>query len=250
MSNLYALLGLLLATLPLFGQADIILLPVQGGTFHRGDEWVSGHQDELPVKSIVIHDFEITQTEITVAQYRQFCVATGQDLPAPPRWGWQDSSPIVKVSWEEAQRYANWLGTQLQKSCRLPTEAEWEYAAKGGQRRQSFPYSGSMSADSVAWTRSNADGRPSPVGRLRPNELGLYDMSGNVREWCMDWYASTYYKIAAQDNPQGPPRGKCKVTRGGSWLDAATDSRSTYRSCSRPRTTHPAIGFRVVCEPS
>jgi formylglycine-generating enzyme len=189
--------------------ASIGMIFVQGGTFQMGS--TSGDSDEQPAHSVTLSSFYMDAKEVTVAQYRTFCTATGRAFPEAPSWGWQDDNPIVIVSWDSAAAYAEWAGK------RLPTEAEWEYAARGGRLSQGYTYSGSNSMGTVAWYISNSGHRTQPVGTKMPNELSIYDMSGNVWEWCSDWYDPAYYSTSPLTNPKGPSSGTNRVLRGGCW---------------------------------
>jgi len=129
----------------------------------------------------------------------------------------------------------------------LPTEAEWEFAARGGNNSRGYKYAGSNTIGDVAWYYGNSSSKTQPVGQKRPNELGLYDMSGNVWEWCSDWYGS--YSSAGQTNPQGPSSGSDRVLRGGSWCILAQNCRVSFRSFSAPDYRYYRIGFRLVLSP-
>ena len=167
-------------------------------------------------------------------------------------WGVGDDYPMYYVSWEEAQSFCEKLSAQTGKKYRLPTEAEWEYAARGGQQAGGTKYAGSNIIGNVAWYYGNSGGKAHPVGQKKPNALGLYDMSGNVWEWCkdvFDWYSSS-----SAVNPQGPSSGSGRVYRGGywgrdaSWIDGARYCRVSYRRSSAPDSRGNDLGFRVVCE--
>ena len=179
---------------------------VEGGTFPMGS---NESDNEKPIHQVTVKGFFIDAYAVTAEQYRAFCTATGAKMPPPPDWGWNDDDPIVNVNWNEAMAYAKWVGK------RLPTEAEWEYAARGGKKSIGYKYSGSNDIDEVAWYDKNAGSRTHPVGTKRPNELGIYDMSGNIWEWCWDWYGP--YAPAAQTDPRGPSTGSSRVLRGGSF---------------------------------
>lgn len=227
--------------------------------------------NEKPVKEVMINAFEIGKTLVTNAQYCQFLNEKGNQEEGGVSWidldGAYDSErcriepmakgrfavepgyeehPVVYVSWYGAAAYCNWLGTLAgDKSYRLPTEAEWEYAARGGRRSRYFKYAGSNILDKVAWYNENSGGRLHHVTELDANELGIYDMSGNVWEWCSDWYGDDYYEKGPLDNPQGPTHGSARVLRGGSWLDSYQDCRVSYRNKTVPDERF-FIGFRVA----
>lgn len=216
---------------------------VQGGSFEMGGE---GNDDGKPIHSVSVSDFSICKYEVTVEQYRAFCEVTGRYMPESPSWGWNDKHPIVNVNYDDATAYCNWLSEKTGKDYRLPTEAEWEYAARGGKRGNKTSYSGSDDLDEVGWYADNSGGQVFTVGRKRPNELGLYDMTGNVWEQCKDWYDSDYYKSSPSSNPKGPSGGSYRVLRGGSWYHNSTNCRVAYRFIFTPGYRNFNIGFRVV----
>lgn len=253
---------------------------VPGGRFEMGctAEQSNCNDDETPVHSVTINTFEITRYEITNAQYAVFLndiecnangsyndethgnteyidmdgsdcqiVYNGEEFTAESGKG---NYPVVEVSWFGAQAFAEWAGG------RLPTEAEWEFAARGGKQSQGYKYSGSNSLDDVAWWMENSDKEGNSglydghgtfsVGQKQPNELGIYDMSGNVEEWCHDWYFEDYYSSSPENNPQGPASGCLRVLRGGSWSTGSGYCRVSFRYGLNPVGTNGRFGFRVV----
>jgi formylglycine-generating enzyme required for sulfatase activity len=183
---------------------------VKGGTFQMGSPDGVGSPDEHPSHSVIVKSYWIDQFEVTVSEYLSYCTATGRAKPPEPPWGWVNNHPIVNVSWDDASAYAQWAGK------RLPTEAEWEYAAKGGVNSKGYLYSGSNNPDSVAWTHSNSGNSTHPVGLKAANEIALYDMSGNAWEWCQDWYHSNYLNAPTDGRAWLDP-GIRRVYRGGGW---------------------------------
>lgn len=223
---------------------------VVGGTFKMGSE-TGINNDERPVHTVSVGSFYIGRHEVTVKQYRNFCTQTQRIFPSAPSWGWQDNYPIVYVSWEDAMAYCEWLSTVTGKSFRLPTEAEWEFAARGGKNNSVYEYAGSNNPDEIAWYESNAktSGAHS-VKQKKANELGLFDMSGNVWEWCYDNYGETYYQTTPAENPKGPGSAISRVIRGGSYFTSAEEIRVANRYANF-QTNRQGIdfGFRVVQDP-
>jgi sulfatase modifying factor 1 len=149
-------------------------------------------------------------------------------MPHKPSWGWNDNFPMVRVKYHEAMEYCEWLTEVQGSNYRLPTEAEWEYAARGGNKSQGYEYSGSNDLYEAGWFNENSGDQTQEVGSLKPNELGLYDMSGNAWELCYDWFG--YYDGNAKTNPGGPENGNSAVVRGGSWRNSNAECRVTKRN--------------------
>ncbi|MEM7510061.1 MAG: SUMF1/EgtB/PvdO family nonheme iron enzyme [Bacteroidota bacterium] len=216
---------------------------VVGGSFEMGFE--DGYSNERPVHKVSLSPFRISQTEVTVSQYRVFCRLTGKAMPKEPSWGWKEDHPITNVSWPDALEYCKWVGG------RLPTEAEWEYAARGGQNSSNTQYSGGNILASVAWYNNNTS-TTQPAKSKAPNELGLYGMTGNAAEWCLDRYENKYYESSPEQNPMGPQSGSRRVVRGGSFLSTSRSAndgdqlRITYRNYKSSTNQENYIGFRVV----
>ena len=228
---------------------------VKGGTFKMGSN--DGYADEAPVHSVTLSDFYIGKYEVTVAQYRQFCSATNHRFPGLPdddwyaehenaaQWQWNDTYPIVNISYFDAIAYCQWLSELTGEHYTLPTEAQWEYAARGGNKSKNYKYAGSNDIDEVAWYDETTRERgPRSVGRLKPNELGIYDMSGNAWEWCLDYWGN--YSAKAQKDPTGPAQGGYKVIRGGSWYYVDDMAKLTSRDGPKPDKPNFNYGFRVV----
>ena len=232
------------------------MVTIKTGEFKMGDQGGDGNKDEKPVHEVSLKEFKIAKTEITVAQYRLFCTEIGIKMPEAPSWGWIDNHPIVNVSWHNAQGYCKWLNTKTGKKYRLPTEAEWEYAARGGNEATYYKHSGSDNLDIVGWYGKNSGKKTHPAGQKGQNELGLYDMNGNAAEWCQDLYGPykedgkilvyEHWIKVADDDPKGAQYGTNRVSRGGSWDSSQSESRLAARKEMAPSTKLNTLGFRVV----
>ena len=242
--QLLALLLILIGFTSTFAQSYPEMITVEGGTFTMGDTEMEGEANEQPTHQVTLKTFKIAKTETTVAQWRAFCAATGRAMPETPSWGWIDNHPIVNVNYGDAMAYCDWLAEKTDANYRLPTEAEWEYAARGGKGSKGTKYSGGRSLDNAGWYDANSGRKTHSVATKNPNELGIYDMSGNVREWCKDWYGE--YNAAAQTNPKGATSSSYRVLRGGSWTRSAAYCRVAYRSYGDPAHRFNYYGFRVV----
>ena len=221
------------------------MVTVEGGTFTMGDAARNGKKDARPLHQVSLNSFEMAKTPTTVAQWKTFCSATGHTMPEnAPGSGWIDNHPIEKVNWQDAMAYCAWLSQKTNSRYRLPTEAEWEYAARGGRLSKGFPFSGGGRLDKVGWFENNSENKAHPVATKKPNELGLYDMSGNVWEWCSDWYGE--YAATGQTNPQGPDTGTYRVLRGGGSEYSALSCRVACRFFGNPEGCFFSNGFRVA----
>ena len=213
---------------------------VSGGTFTMGSTSEQGgdtYYDEKPTHSVTLSSYYICKYEVTQALWR---VVMGSN---PSKFK-DNNLPVECVSWDDCQTFINRLNSYTGRNFRLPTEAEWEFAARGGNYSRHYKYSGSNNFDDVAWYDDNSGNRTQPVGTKQPNELGLYDMSGNVYEWCGDWYGS--YSSYSQSNPTGPNSGYSRVFRGGSWRGIAWYCRSSYRGNGTPSYRDCYLGLRLV----
>lgn len=219
------------------------MLPVKGGCFQMGDTSggvftaPEGGKDERPVHEVCVNDFYIGKYEVT---QKEWVSVMGNN---PSNFKICDDCPVEKVSWNDVQDYISRLNSRTGKNYRLPTEAEWEYAARSGGKKEK--YSGGDDIDAVAWYSSNSGKQTHPVGQKRPNGLGIYDMSGNVWEWTGDWYGNNYYESSHRDNPTGPSSGEYKVYRGGSWYNIPAYVRASYRTWYEPAKRYDIIGFRL-----
>jgi sulfatase modifying factor 1 len=264
------------------------LVFVKGGCYEMGcGSWTSDcRDDEKPAHEVCVNDLYMGKYEVRVADFRKFtnetsyrteaekeygCVVwVGKELKIDPSKNWRDPGflqseehPVVCVSHNDASEYVQWLGKKTGKKYRLPTEAEWEYAARSGGKKYKYSWgngspSGNIADESFKRQLSSVtiwagydDGYvfTAPVGRFTRNELGLYDMTGNVLEWCQDWHDKDYYKNSPRNNPEGPPSGQDRVLRGGSWFNDARNLRASDRLRSLPAYRFNYGGFRLVLSP-
>ena len=245
------------ATIPAATIADIAnnMVSVPGGAYTMGcqDGRDTDCEDsEKPPHEVTVSTFYLSKYEVTQAQWR---AVMGSDPPELNNTGC-DQCPVERVSWNDIQEFLQKLNAQTGQKYRLPTEAEWEYAARGGQRGKAnnYLYSGSNTIGEVAWYDGNAEQGNThgaekttrPVGGKKPNELGLYDMSGNVYEWCSDWYGDDYYENSPQQNPRGPGEGTYRVLRGGGWGSSPRRCRAAPRNLSAPTSRNAGLGFRLA----
>ena len=242
MKKLFFLLSLSFFTFTSHAQQYPEMIKVEGGTFTMGGT----EDDEKPTHSVTVSSFSMGKYEVTVAEYKAFCTASGRTMPTAPSWGWKDKHPMVMVSFDDANAYCNWLSETTGKNYRLPTEAEWEYAARGGNKSRGYTYAGSDDMEKAGWSDDNAGEQTQACGRKKANELGLYDMSGNASEWCKDWYSYSYYSNSPSTNPKGPSSGYSHVLRGCSWFNAAAACRVADRLDGSPGDGERYNGFRVV----
>ena len=212
------------------------MIAVKGGTFQMGSD--DGYEWEKPVHQVTLSDYYIGETDVT---QELWTAVMGSN---PSYYTGNMQRPVEMVSWIDCQTFISKLNQLTGETFRLPTEAQWEYAARGGNKSKGYTYSGSNVLDDVAWYDDNSDGMTHPVKTKAPNELGIYDMSGNVWEWCSDWYGD--YSSAAQTDPTGPATGSYRVYRGGSWYDYATDCRVAYRIGDTPTFSYIFLGLRLA----
>jgi len=213
-------------------------IPVKGGCFQMGDTFGEGGDDERPVHEVCVRDYFIGRFEVTQEQWQKVMGSN------PAKHQLCDACPVESVSWNDIQEFIGKLNAGTGKSYRLPTEAEWEYAARSGGKNEK--YAGGNDLDDLAWYASNADRQTHPVGQKRPNGLGIHDMSGNVWEWCQDWYTEDYYRSSPKNDPQGPPFGHIHTLRGGSCVYIATLARTSARIGYSLNARKDNYGFRLV----
>ena len=208
----------------------------------------AGQAAETPIHRVWLDAFAIAATQVTVAEYARFLQATG-NMP-PPQFGApcfsHPQQPVVAVSWFDAAAYCAWLSSATGSPYRLPTEAEWERAARGGVEDKLFPWGDEPPTSRPHYSTRWKTG-PEPVAQSQPNGYGLYDICENVHEWCSDWYDANYYAISPERNPQGPESGERKASRGGSWRHQIKISRCAARSSIPPQFQYADYGFRVAC---
>ena len=219
------------------------MIAVKGGTFTMGCTSEQGgdcYNDEKPTHNVALSDYYIGKFEVTQKLWK---AVMGSN---PSNWK-GDELPVESVSWNDVQEFITKLNQKTGANFRLPTEAEWEYVARGGNKSRGYKYSGSNKIGKVAWYTDNSGSKTHQVGTKSPNELGIYDMSGNVWEWCQDWYGS--YSSSSQTNPTGPSSGSCRVLRGGSWNCHARDCRVSNRGINSPGYRSGYNGFRLVLVP-
>ena len=219
---------------------EIAMVYVSGGTFTMGatsEQGSDAYDDEKPAHSVTLSGYYIGKYEVTQELWKAV-------MGSNPSYFKGDNLPVENVSWNDVQEFLRKLNAMTGKRYRLPTEAEWEFAARGGNSSRGYKYSGSNSLGSVAWYDDNSGSRTHAVGTKSPNELGIYDMSGNVYEWCQDWYGS--YSSSSQRNPQGPNSGSFRVYRGGSWSNNAGRCRVSFRLYNTPGGRDSYLGFRLA----
>ena len=212
---------------------------VDGGTFRMGATSEQGSEisDEKPVHSVTLSGYYIGKTEVTQALWQAV-------MGSNPSYFEGDDLPVEQVSWDDCQEFIRKLNSLTGQNFRLPTEAEWEFACRGGNNSRGYKYSGSNYIDNVAWYDGNSGDKTHPVATKSPNELGIYDMSGNVWEWCADWYGD--YSSGRQTNPKGPYGGSGRVNRGGSWYNFARNCRSSIRIDDYPTYRDDLLGLRLA----
>ena len=228
------------------------MIKVEGGTFKMGAQKDNPNgtnydnyadSDEKPVHSVTLSDYYIGETEVTQELWESV-------MGSNPSYFSGSQKPVEKVSWDDCQDFITKLNELTGKNFRLPTEAEWEYAARGGNKSKGYKYSGSNTIGDVAWYDGNSNSQTHDVKTKLPNELGIYDMSGNVWEWCQDWKGN--YNSGSQTNPEGPSSGSSCVLRGGSWCwyRIARDCRVSNRNYGNPAYTLINLGPKQGLRPN
>ena len=226
-----------------------VMLTIDAGTFQQGDIHGVGDSDERPVRDVTMSTFRIGQTEVTYEEYDRFVIATGREFPGDEGWG-GGRRPVINVSWDDATEYAKWLSQETGKRYRLPTESEWEYAARSGGKEERW--AGTSDEEQLAefaWYNKNSDRKTQEVGGKKANGLGLHDMSGNVWEWVEDcWHEN--YNGAPEDGSTWLDAGggdcSLRVVRGGSWYDGPVHLRSSGRLGGPADFRNGGVGFRLA----
>jgi formylglycine-generating enzyme required for sulfatase activity len=221
------------------------LVHIPEGWFWMGSD--SGQDNERPVHRVWVDAFLLGARQVTNSEYSKFLDATGG--AAPPFWLDPNlngpEQPVVGVSWHDAVGYCDWLSKESRRHFRLPTEAEWERASRGGLENTLYPWGDSAPQSLPDYDQHWKTG-PEPVGRSAPNPYGLYEICENVHEWCGDWYQADYYASSAERNPTGPEQGTRRASRGGSWRHHVKVTRCAARSSIPPEFHYADYGFRVA----
>lgn len=215
------------------------MVEVRGGTFRMGGTSEQGSDaldDEKPTHNVTLSGYYIGRTEVTQELWQAVMGSNPSRIKGA-------SKPVEYVSWNDCKTFLSKLNSITGKNFRMPTEAEWEFAARGGTKSKGYKYSGSNTLGNVAWYTDNSGSTTHEVGVKSPNELGVYDMSGNVREWCSDWYGN--YSSSSQTNPTGASSGSRRVSRGGSWFDSASFCRLSVRCYGTPDCRNAELGLRL-----
>jgi formylglycine-generating enzyme required for sulfatase activity len=212
---------------------DLILIP--GGRFLMGQE--DGRDEERPVHRVTIAPFRLCRFQVTSGDFALFRKLAFGDA----------SLPVTSVSWFDAVEYCRWLSAEWGMEIRLPSEAEWEFAARGGMEQKLYPWGDGPVTSRPGYGARWREG-PEPIAMSEPNGYGLYDMCENVHEWCLDWYDPGYYLVSAEENPRGPETGTRRASRGGAWRHHIKIARCAARSSIPPEFRYADYGFRVVAE--
>ena len=221
------------------------MVDVEGGPFTMGatsEQGRDAESDEKPTHKVTLSNYSIGETEVTQALWQ---AVMGSN---PSHFKGDLQRPVEQVSWNDCQTFIQKLNLLTGENFRLPTEAEWEYAARGGKFSKGYKYSGSNTIGDVAWYTDNSLSKTRAVKTKQPNELGIYDMSGNVWEWCSDWYSSSYYSSYSGTNPTGPSSGSNRVLRGGGWIISARYCRVAYRGGNSPDFRRSINGLRLALQ--
>jgi formylglycine-generating enzyme required for sulfatase activity len=228
------------------GAPEPPFVEIPAGEFWMGQD--DGRDEERPAHRVRLDTFRLGAHQVTNAEYDRFVAASGRAVsPLRDKTGLAHlDQPVVAVSWFDATAYCEWLAARLALPVRLPTEAEWEYAARGGLAGKLYPWGDEPPQTRPDYARRWLDG-PEPVGTSPPNGYGLFDMCENVHEWCADWYDAGWYAVSPVDDPRGPASGKRRASRGGAWRHEVKIARCAARSSIPPQLCYEDYGFRVAC---
>lgn len=232
-------------TVPPENVPQIKWVSIPAGSFLMGDIFRGGNANKRPVHTVYLNSYSISMYEVTFDQYDMFCDATGRSKPSDYGWG-RGRRPVINVSWQDAKAFCDWLSLKTGQTIRLPTEAQWEKAARGTDQRK-YPWGNGDPNSSLANYNVNV-GKTMLVGSYPSgvSPYGVHDMAGNVWEWCLDWYDSGYYSVSPGSNPQGPSSGKYRVLRSGAWNQGPTNIRCAFRGYGLAEVGDNNEGFRCV----
>lgn len=224
---------------------EIDWVRIEAGSFEMGDNFDEWLKFERPVHTVYLDSYYISKYEVTFEQYDMFCDATGRNKPSDQGWG-RGKRPVINISWDDAKAFCDWLSLETLQAIRLPTEAQWEKAARGTDQRK-YPWGNGVPNKKLANYDSNVE-KTMPVGSypVGISPYGVHDMAGNVHEWCLDWNDSGYYSVSPSRNPQGPSSGIFRVIRGGSWNCSRILIRCMARHFNIPMRGNYRKGFRCV----
>ncbi len=247
------------------------MVKIESGSFMFGanKKDMAAEKDEKPSRKVNVKQFHMSKFEVTVWEWKEYTKATSASMPKVQSWGWNNDFPITNITWEQAVEYCNWLSEKQgydkaysksgpryvcdfdSNGFRLPTEAEWEFAARGGRKSKGYRYSGADDLNLVSWYVENSEARPHAYGSKYANELGIFDLNGNVWEWCWDFYDEKHNKAVKDGMVQdpfnrGPIRGEKRIVKGGSWDSKRTFCRISNKVSTLPGNTHEFYGLRLV----
>jgi formylglycine-generating enzyme required for sulfatase activity len=227
----------------------IIMIFIPPGEFQMGSD--TGNNNEKPCRSVYLDGYWIGKYEVSFDQYDSFCEDQGVSKPEDDGWG-RDRNPVINVSWNDTMTYCRWLTERIGFDFKLPTEAQWEKAARGTDGR-TYPWGNSSPANNKAnfsERGANLSKHSTPIGSYPEGSspFGLLDMAGNVYEWCLDWYSPADSSSSNKKNPHGPKRGTYRVLRGGSWYGSSHCLKTTFRTSAKPDSRYFHIGFRICME--
>ena len=247
------------------------MVKIEGDSFMLGanEKDLKAERDEKPARKVDVASFYMSKFEVTVWEWKEYTKATRKKMPPMQKWGWNDELPITNITWIDAIEFCNWLSKKHgyneayfkdgpsyicdfdSNGYRLPTEAEWEFAAQGGKNGKGYKYAGSNDLDLISWNVNNSEAKPHTYGTKYANELGIYDLSGNVWEWCWDIYDENHFKAVkdgyVQDpNARGPQRGKKRIVKGGSWDSKPSFCRISNKVATLPGNTFEFYGTSFI----